>query len=249
MQPTRASSANILIRSLSDEDFAILRPDLIRVPLSRGQVLAAPSDRVEFNYFPEGGVASIIVEMPNTPATEIGLFGREGMSGVLALLGWDRKPRKTLVQIEGGTALRIPVDRLRAAMDRSASLRALILRYVGTVLSQSAYSVICYAHHKLEARLARWLLMCSDRMDDDELPITHEFMAAMIGAQRSGVTVTLHVLEGVGAIRSKRGRVIITDREKLEELAGDAYGAAEAEYRRLIGPFGSIRRAEAQMAH
>nr|WP_274602218.1 helix-turn-helix domain-containing protein [Sphingomonas sp. CFBP 8760] len=94
------------------------------------------------------------------------------------------------------------------------------------------------ATHRVEARLARWLLMCHDRIDGDEIALTHEFMSMMIGAERSKVTITLHVLEGTGLIRAERGRIVIRDRDKLEELAGDGYGIPEAEYRRLIGPIG-----------
>ncbi|RYE92638.1 MAG: helix-turn-helix domain-containing protein, partial [Oxalobacteraceae bacterium] len=94
------------------------------------------------------------------------------------------------------------------------------------------------AHHRIEARLARWLLMCHDRVDGDEIAITHDFLGLMIAAERSGVTVSLHILEGAGMIRAKRGRVIIRDRELLCELAGDSYGVPEAQYRHLIGPLG-----------
>jgi CRP-like cAMP-binding protein len=120
----------------------------------------------------------------------------------------------------------------------SVTLRELLLRYVQTLLIQTAQSAVANARYQIEARLARWLLMCHDRVEGDEIALTHEFMAMMIGAQRSGVTVALHILEGAAMIRSKRGRVIILDREKLEDLAGDSYGPAEAEYRRLIAPFG-----------
>jgi hypothetical protein len=106
------------------------------------------------------------------------------------------------------------------------------------MMVQSAACAVGNAHHQIEARLARWLLMCHDRVEGDEIHLTHEFMAMMIASQRSGVTITLHVLEGIGAIRSKRGRVIVRDRAKLEDLAGDAYGEPEGEYRRLIAPFG-----------
>lgn len=105
-------------------------------------------------------------------------------------------------------------------------------------LVQAAQSAATNAHQRLEARLARWLLMTHDRVDGDEIPLTHEFMGMMIAADRSGVTVTLHILEGAGMIRSKRGRVIILDRGKLEELADDSYGLPEAEYRKIIAPFG-----------
>ena len=112
----------------------------------------------------------------------------------------------------------------------------MLLRYVQTVLVQTAQSMATNATQRVEARLARWLLMCHDRIDGDEIALTHEFMGMMIAAERSGVTITLHILEGAGMIRSKRGRVIILDRDKLEGLAGDSYGVPEAEYRHLIGP-------------
>ena len=114
----------------------------------------------------------------------------------------------------------------------------MLLRYVQVVLAQGAQSTATTAHHRIESRLARWLLMCHDRVDGDEIALTHEFMGMMIAAERSGVTVTLHILEGAGMIYSKRGRVIIRDRDKLEDLAGDSYGVPEAEYRHLIGPIG-----------
>jgi hypothetical protein len=123
-------------------------------------------------------------------------------------------------------------------MDQSRSLRSLLLAFAHVTAIQTAACAVGNAHHQLEARLARWLLMCHDRIAGDEFNITHEFMAMMIAAQRSGVTVSLHVLEGVGAIRSRRGRIVIVNRAMLEELAGDAYGEPEGEYRRLIGPFG-----------
>lgn len=114
----------------------------------------------------------------------------------------------------------------------------MLLRYVQTVIVQTAQSMAANATQRIEVRLARWLLMCHDRVNGDEIALTHEFMGMMISAQRSGVTITLHILEGAGMIRSKRNLVVIRDRDKLEELAGDSYGLAEAEYRHLIGPLG-----------
>ena len=138
----------------------------------------------------------------------------------------------------GATALCIDTDQYLAAIEQSGTLRTMLLRYVQTVLVQSAQSTATNAHHRVEARLARWLLMCHDRVEGHEIALTHEFMGMMIAAERSGVTVTLHMLEGAGMIYSKRGRVIIRDRGMLEDLAGDSYGVPEAEYRYLIGPLG-----------
>ena len=233
-----AYTSNLLLNALTADDLALLTPWLERVKLEREQVLCASNEIIRQVYFLESGIASIVSRPPDSGRTEVGIFGSEGMSGASILLGVDRTPHETFMQVDGGPALRIGADRLRDAMSRSASLAKPLLAYVHVNLIQTAGSAVGNAHHQLEARLARWLLMCHDRVDGDEINLTHEFMAMMIASQRSGVTVTLHVLEGIGAIRSKRGLVIVLDREKLEDLAGDAYGEPEGEYRRLIGPFG-----------
>lgn len=120
----------------------------------------------------------------------------------------DRSPHETFVQVPGSTALRIDTDQYLAAIDQSESLRITLLRYVQTVLVQAAQSTASNASHRVESRLARWLLMCHDRIDGDEIALTHEFISMRISADRSGVTVTLHILEGGGMITSKRGLVI-----------------------------------------
>ena len=237
-QPDQSYTSNTLLRALSDDDLSLLRPHLTRVPLVREQVLVAPNQPIEQVYFPEGGVASIVSVMPASGRTEVGIFGRDGVSATGLLLGTDRSPHETFIQIDGADALRIDTDRYLAAIRQSETLRTMLLRYVQTVFVQAAQSTATNAHHRIEARLARWFLMCHDRVDGDELALTHEFMGMMIAAERSGVTITLHILEGAGMIRSKRGRVIILDRAKLEDLAGDSYGVPEAEYRHLIGPIG-----------
>lgn len=193
---------------------------------------------VEQVFFPEGGVISIVSDMAASGRTEAGIFGREGVTATFLLLGADRSPHECFVQVGPLTALRIDTDRYLAAIGQSETLRTALLRFVQTLLVQTAQSTATNAGHRVDARLARWLLMCHDRVDGDEIGLTHEFMGMMISAERSGVTGTLHVLEGAGMIWSKRGRVVIRDRAKLEELASDSYGVPEAEYRRLIGAFG-----------
>jgi CRP-like cAMP-binding protein len=237
-QPDQFSTTNTLLSTLAQEDLALLTPHLARIPLARQQVLVTPNTPIEHVYFLEGGIASIVSAMAGSGRTEAGIFGREGVSATCLLLGTDRSPHETFMQVDGTTALRIDSDHYLAAIRQSESLRITLLRYVQTVLVQSAQSTATNASQRVEARLARWLLMCHDRVDGDEIALTHEFMGMMISADRSGVTVTLHILEGAGMIWSKRGRVIIRDREMLEDLAGDGYGVPEAEYRQLIGPFG-----------
>ena len=227
------------------EDLALLQPRLERVNPAQNQVLAPANEPIEYIYFPEGGIVSLTAETPEDGQTEVGIVGREGLTRTAVLLGTDRSPHETFVQGDGTTALRIGADDFRQAMTQSGSLQSLLLRYVQAFLVQSAHSTVSNAHHRVEARLARWLLMCHDRIDGDEIRLTHEFMSMMIAAQRTGVTVCLHILEGAGMISSKRARVIILDREKLVDLADAAYGVPEAEYSRLIGPFGRAGGVEA----
>jgi CRP-like cAMP-binding protein len=236
--PEPAFSSNLLISAMSADDLALLKPWLTRVRLERGQVVCTANEPIEQVYFLEGGIASIVSIRRDSGRTEVGIFGREGLSGMTVVMGVDRSPHETFIQVNHSSAMRIDTERLRDAMAASKSLTALLMAYVHTMMIQTAACAVGNAHHLIEARLARWLLMCHDRVDGDEMHLTHEFMAMMIASQRSGVTITLHVLEGIGAIKAKRGRVIILDREKLEDLAGDAYGEPEGEYRRLIGPFG-----------
>jgi CRP-like cAMP-binding protein len=237
-RPDQHFTPNTLLQALSDDGLETLKPHLTRVDLSRRQVIVTPNQAIENVYFPEGGIASIVSVMAHSGRTETGIFGREGVSATCLLLGTDRTPHETFVQVDGTTALRIDADRYLDAIQQSESLRTMLLRYVHTVLVQAAQNAATNAHHRIEARLARWLLMCHDRIDGDDIALTHEFMGMMISAERSGVTVSLHVLEGAGMIRSTRGLVTIRDRDKLEDLAGESYGVAEAEYRRLIGPLG-----------
>ena len=233
--PKAAFSRNILLQSLGEDDLSLLRGSLERVALAQNQTLVHADQAIEHIYFPESGIASIVATTPGDGPTEIGIFGYDGMSGTAVLLGSDRSPHQTFMQVGDGIGLRIAVDDFRRAVSQSATLLSSLLRYVQYFLVQSAHSTVSNAHHRVEARLARWLLMCHDRIDGDEIRLTHEFMSMMIAAQRTGVTLTLHVLEGGGMIRSKRARVTILDREKLIDLAGDAYGQPEVEYRRLIG--------------
>ena len=231
-------TTNILLGSLSVDDLALLEPYLVRETIHRKQVLVPSNQLIEHVWFLEGGVASVVSEMANTGPTEVGIFGREGFAGIPLLLGADTSPHVIFIQVNGHSGLRIEAPRFLAAVGQSTTLRTVMLRFVQTYITQTAHSAVSNAHQRIEARLARWLLMCHDRNDDDEINLTHEFMAMMIAAERSGVTIALHVLEDAGMIQSKRSRVIVIDRYKLEELAGETYGRPEAEYRRLIASFG-----------
>jgi hypothetical protein len=144
------------------------------------------------------------------------------------------------VQVDG-EGFRIAADRLRALMRLNSRLHDVLLRYVQVVLIQAEQTALANGRFSIERRLARWILMCHDRIEGDELNFTHELLSIMLGVRRPGVTVATHVLEGAKMIKATRGRLTVLSREKLEEAAGGSYGIPEAEYERLIGPFRTDR--------
>ena len=229
----RDSSRNKLLRAMDAEDLDPLLPHFERVNLELRFQLERPNEPIEFCYFPEDGMASIVAKLGEDREIEIGVVGREGMVGTAALLGACQTPNNTFMQVEGW-GWRIPVDLVCSRFEARPKLRNLLLRYVQAMMYQTAMTALANGRAKLEERLARWLLMISDRVDGPDVRLTHEFLAIMLGVRRPGVTEAMHILEGRGLIRANRGHAIILNREGLEVQANGSYGAAESEYRRLI---------------
>jgi CRP-like cAMP-binding protein len=234
--PTQSSVRNRLLAKLCPEDFNLLQPHLEPVPLNRGDVLITPNQPIEHVYFLEAGITSIIANTAGGRRIEIGLTGRDGLAGTPVLLGVDSTPHETFMQI-GGSGLRTETERLRQAIRQSSSLHSLLLRYVQAFTIQTSHTALSNGSHRIEERLARWLLMCHDRVDGDDLALTHEFIALMLGVRRASVTEALNILEEQEIIQANRGNIVVLDRLRLEETAGDSYGVPEAEYERLIGLF------------
>jgi CRP-like cAMP-binding protein len=232
--PTSGSVCNRLLLSLSAHDFSLLQPQLEPVPLPVRTRLIEPNTPIEHVYFLEQGIASVVAATPQGRRIEVGIIGQEGLAGIPVLLGTDRTPHECFIQMPG-SALRIRADDLRRAVAASASLHQHLLRFVQAITIQTAQTALSNGSHTIEERLARWLLMCHDRVDGDDLATTHEFLSLMLGVRRAGVTLALQALEGRGLISTKRGQITVLDRAKLEAVAGDSYGVAEAEYARLIG--------------
>jgi CRP-like cAMP-binding protein len=235
-QSQASFSRNRLLSALPEQDFEELRPKLRRVELTMRQVLEEPNEPISHVYFPDPSVTSVVAITPHNERLEVGLFGPEGMSGLALLNGTDRSPHQTFIQVPG-QAIRIEADDFRAALDASAPLRRLLLLYSQAQTIQIAYTALANGRFTIDERLARWLLMCHDRIDGETFPITHEFMALMLGIRRAGVTNALQTLETSGVIKAGRGRIEILDRDELRAGAGDCYGVPEAEYERLIGSF------------
>lgn len=207
---------------------------LERVELTQGSFLERADQPVEDVYFPVSGLVSVVATGPEGHSVEAGLVGCEGLTGHMLLLGGTQSVHDMVVQIPG-ESWRLKASALQAALRRDEVLRDRLLRYMQSVMIQLSHSALAYGRAVIEIRLARWLLMCRDRVGQDDLALTHEFLALMLGVRRSGVTVALHKLEGLQMVRSMRGRVVIRDRAGLEEMARGFYGAPEAHYERLLG--------------
>lgn len=226
---------NRLLAVLPAVDFNRLQPSLELVDIEARQILEMPGAPLTHVHFVESGLVSVVGISEPDHRIEVGMIGQEGMTGLGVLLGDDRSLNEALVQ-STGSAWRIATPALHKAMSDSPTLTATLLRYVHVFFAQASQTALANGRGKLDERLARWLLMWHDRLRDDNLVITHEFLALLLGVRRQGVTVALHDLEGRGLIRSTRSLVRILDRDGLREAANGFYGTPEAEYDRAIGP-------------
>jgi CRP-like cAMP-binding protein len=231
--PGRKAPESEILSCLSQQDQDLLLPLLRPVDLPLRKQLESRNRRIEFVYFISRGMASVVANGAGRGGIEIGVIGREGVTGVAVIMATDRSPYDTYMQL-AGAGHRISAASLRSAMAESRSLQQLLLRCAYAFTIQTAQTALANGRFKIEERLARWLLMAHDRSDGNELHLTHEFLALMLGVRRPGVTVALSVLEKAGLIKAKRGGVLIIDRIGLEECSNGAYGTAEVELRRLM---------------
>ena len=215
--------SNRLLARLSRADYRLLEPHLEAVDLPVRMVLASRNKRVESVYFPETGFASVVANGDHE--LEIGMIGREGMTGVSVIMGDDtRAPHQTYMQV-AGQGQRLSAEQLREAIDASGSLLKALLLYAHSFMTQSTETALANGRHKIEERLSRWLLMAGDRVGD-EIPLTHEFLGVMLGVARPGVTLVLQELERRGWVSHRRGVVTILDRGGLIKNSNGAYVAA-----------------------
>ncbi len=232
---------NLLLRALPRSDAALLDSLMVLCRLAPSQSVAAFGARTVHAIFPDTATITLSLPHPDANGVAIGLIGREGMIGWPVLLGQESAPFDAAAGLLGGTARTIEIAAFERACAGSPSLTALMLRFAQSMSAQFASAAACAIQDPVGRRLARWLLMLHDRQDGDELAVTHDTLALELGIRRASVTDCLHLLEGDHVVRCTRGRILIRDREALEEAAGAAYGSAESEYGRLIAPFGRQR--------
>jgi len=234
MRPNQSTTQNLLLRGLSEPDFNGIAPALRHVMLPLKEVIEQSGEIIQRIVFPDDGMISIVASANSADELEVGIIGFDGMTGLAVLHGANSTPERTFVQIEGA-GWDVSSDEFRIFIAERPDAKALFLRYSRAHAVQVMQSALAYGRFSLEERLARWLLMCHDRLRNDEIALTHEFLSLMLGTRRAGVTTAMHILEGFGMIKSRRGVVIVRSREQLIDTAGGSYGVAEAEYGRLIG--------------
>lgn len=227
-------TANGLLAGLAEADYEAIYPRIERVDLPQAMLLSGPHETDQFCYFLFSGIGSTVAISSLGRPSEVGLFGREGMSPGSAILGSDSNPYRVIMQVEGEGA-RIRVPDLRAALQERREMRRIFYRWAQAAALQVSYTALANANHTIEQRLARWVLMCQDRCGTEIIKLTHEFLAIMLSVRRPSVTTSLNALESKQLIYAERGTVIVRDRVGLEKLAADSYGGSEAEYRRLMG--------------
>jgi CRP-like cAMP-binding protein len=227
-------SRNHLLAVIPASEFRELKAHLTTVDLRAKERLAEPNRAIEAVYFPHDAVLSMAAVNRDEEAVEVGSVGCEGMTGLAVLLGAEQSTSRVVVQV-GGQAERMDAALLQREARRHDHFRRLLHLYVQAFMTQIAQSTACNRLHEAEQRLARWLLICRDRVGRDEMPITQETMAVMLGVRRATVTEAASALQREGLIRYRRGVVVIVDRPGLEAATCECYGIVREEFDRLLG--------------
>jgi CRP-like cAMP-binding protein len=233
MSKLSPSVQNLILRSFSPAGLAVVMPRLHRVRLSRRLIAQEMYSRVYKVLFIESGLISVVVDNAlDGGLLPIGVVGRSGLVGLPAVLGTMRSPHRYVVEI-AGEALQISASDIAHAMECHPDVRNRLMNYIQALLVQSTQVGMCNVRHPLGQRLARWLLLTSDRLVSATVPLTHETIASMLGVRRAGITVELAQLEAAAAIKKCRGAVIIADRNKLEQHACGCYRVIANEYEQM----------------
>ncbi|HXO88591.1 MAG TPA: Crp/Fnr family transcriptional regulator [Candidatus Acidoferrales bacterium] len=213
---------NRVLLKLPDDEFLVLRPHLEYIDMPHHMSLHQPHRALRYAHFPNEGLISLVVELKDGKSVEAGLLGREGAAGLPGVLGLDRSALREVVQI-AGNGFRVRVDTLRSILPSAPQLQSVLSRYAASLAMQVAQTAACNRLHKVEERLARWLLIAQDRIDAGVVPITHDFLATMLGTDRPSVSVAAGLLQTRQILEYKRGSVKIVNRKKLEQFACECY--------------------------
>lgn len=230
---SQSQIGNRFLALLPDTEYRHILPDLEQVKMEIGNPVHESDERIEYVYFPINCVVSQVTSLKDGFSVEAGVIGREGCSGIEFTFYKTTSPRPTHIQLPGDS-LRMKADKFRSALDQSSVLDKLMRQFTFAYFSQVTQVIACNSHHRIEERLARWLLMCHDRADGNELRITQEFIAQMLGVHRPGVSIAVIALKDAGLISNQRGVVIIENRKGLEEAACECYESINLEYDKYL---------------
>ncbi len=225
--------ANRLLAALETDDFAALEPHLHAVSLRQDQVLYEAGDPLRHAYFPHDTVVSLVAVLKDGRSAEMAVYGREGALGLVSAVTAVQSFGRYIVQATG-TASRIELERLHEVISTRPKVRQLVLRFSEAMMARVLQNVACNAVHSVEDRACRWILSMHDRLDRDTVPLTHEFLADMLGVQRSTVSSITRALQEAGLIRQGRGVITVTNRAGLEARSCECYGTVRRSFERLL---------------
>jgi CRP-like cAMP-binding protein len=236
---------NRLLAALPPGDYQRLLPALEPVPLPSGWTVYGTGSREPFLYFPTSGIVSRFYVTESGASASVTLTGNEGVIGVASFLGGESTPTQAVVLV-AGTSYRLPAARLHHEFEHDGPLPQLLLRYTRALMVQTAQVAVCNRHHSLQQQLCRWILTCLDRLPADDLAMTQELMAQMLGVRREGVTHAIGVLQAAGLIHCSRGHITVLDRARLQAQACECYGVVRREYDQLEVAEATVSRHRAE---
>jgi len=224
---------NHLLAALPETDFQRLSPHLESVSLPLALAIFEPGRKLRHLYFPTSGIVSLLYAMESGASTEIAVIGNEGAVGIALFMGGESTPNRAVVQ-SAGHGFRLKADVLKVEFDRGGALQHLLLRYTQALIAQMTQTAVCNRHHGLDQQLCRWLLLSLDRLPSNELVMTQELIANMLGVRREGVTEAAGHLQKAGLIHYRRGHITVLDRAKLEKRVCECYAVVRIEMDRLL---------------
>ncbi|KQW76700.1 MULTISPECIES: Crp/Fnr family transcriptional regulator [unclassified Methylibium] len=233
MPPIAVPTENQLLTALPEAERARWFPQMEAIDMPLGQVLYESGRTLEHVYFPTTSIVSLLYVLENGASAEIAVVGREGIVGISLFMGGESTPSRAVVQ-SAGQGFRLQADLMMQEFNRAGPVLHLLLRYTQALITQMAQTAVCNRHHSLDQQLCRWLLLSLDRLRSNELVITQELIASMLGVRREGVTEAAGHLQKAGLIRYRRGHITVLDRAGLEHRACECYAVVKNEYDRLL---------------
>jgi len=225
---------NRLLAALPNDEYQRLLPQLANVSFALGEVVYEFGGQLDYVYFPTTAIVSLLYTMENGSSAEMGLTGNDGVVGIALFMGGGTMPNRAVVQ-SAGDALRMKAKLLQDEFAKGGKFQSLLLRYTQALITQISQTAVCNRLHSVEQQLCRWLSLSHDRLNTDELIMTQELIAGMLGVRREGVTVAAGRLQDIGAISYIRGHIKILDRQRMEDAVCECYRVVKDEFDRLLG--------------